>query len=111
MERNDENKLKYYKTFATKTNKYYKTLRMFLQPCNQNKKVARLTFADRRKVIAISVKIKISYEQPEELALVLRRLGPVVKSVRTAKVTDGRFKRAYVFLIGNDQRGNNTNEA
>ena len=44
------------------------------------------------------VKIRISYETPEELAEVLKRLQPVIKSCKVAKNKDGRYKKAYVEL-------------
>lgn len=44
----------------------------------------------------MSVKIKISYEHPEELKAVLRRLAPVVKCCKISGKQEGRFKRAYV---------------
>ena len=45
----------------------------------------------------MSVKLKISYERPEELRRVLQLLHPDVKRWRAAGQT-GRFKRAYVEL-------------
>ena len=45
----------------------------------------------------MSVKLKISYEHPEELRRVLKLLRPEVKRWKTAGQT-GRFKRAYVEL-------------
>lgn len=44
----------------------------------------------------MSVKIKISYEHPEELKAVLRRLASVVKCCKVSGKQEGRFKRAYV---------------
>lgn len=44
----------------------------------------------------MSVKIKISYELPEELRKVLEALQPLGATHKVAKRQDGRFKRAYV---------------
>ena len=46
----------------------------------------------------MSVRIKISYEHPEELRRVLKLLGPSVKRWKAAKRREGRFKNAYVEL-------------
>ena len=46
----------------------------------------------------MSVKIKVSYEHPEELQRILKKLAPDVKSWKVASRQDGRFKRAYVEL-------------
>lgn len=51
----------------------------------------------------MSVKIKISYEHPEELKAVLRRLAPVVKCCRISRKQEGRFKRAYVEITRENQ--------
>ena len=52
----------------------------------------------------MSVKIKVSYEQPEELAKVLRLLQPAILSTRLPKAQEGRYKRAYVFLLPDEPR-------
>ena len=44
----------------------------------------------------MSVKIRISYEKPQELRTVLKLLSPVIKSYKTDKGGDGAYKRAYV---------------
>ncbi|MFR8846833.1 hypothetical protein [Clostridium fessum] len=44
------------------------------------------------------IKIKISYERPEELQEVLKRLTPNVKSLKVARKQDGRFLKAYVTM-------------
>lgn len=46
----------------------------------------------------MSVKIKISYERPEELRAVIRRLSPVMKCCKFPKGQQGRYKKAYVLL-------------
>lgn len=45
---------------------------------------------------AVAVKIKVSYEHPEELQRVLRRLRPDVKRWKVAKSQEGRFQKAYI---------------
>ncbi len=47
----------------------------------------------------MSVKMKVSYERAEELEKVLLLLGPAIQSTRLAKSQDGKYKRAYVFLL------------
>ena len=45
----------------------------------------------------MSVKLRVSYERPEELRRILQLLHPDVKRWKAAGQT-GRFKRAYVEL-------------
>ena len=47
------------------------------------------------------VKIKISYETPEELEEVLRLLHPVTSSCKVAKCQNGAYRRAYVEMAIN----------
>lgn len=57
----------------------------------------------------MSVRIKVSYTQDEELCDVLKRLSPDVRAYKTAKKQTGKYKRAYVDLRAektNEQRGN-----
>lgn len=42
------------------------------------------------------VKIKVSYERPEELREVLKLLQPKVKAWKAAKKQEGRFLKAYI---------------
>lgn len=42
------------------------------------------------------VKIKVSYERPEELQHILRKLQPDVRSWKVAGRQQGKFKRAYI---------------
>lgn len=44
----------------------------------------------------MSVKVKISYEKPQELQAVLKLLRPVMKSCKADKGKNGPYKRAYV---------------
>lgn len=46
----------------------------------------------------MSIKIRISYQHPEELQLVLAKLGVDPKRCRVARSQEGRFKKAYVEL-------------
>lgn len=52
----------------------------------------------------MSVKIKVSYERSEELEKVLQLLGPAIQSTRLAKAQEGKYKRAYVFLLPDEPR-------
>ena len=44
----------------------------------------------------MSVKIRISYEKPQELDTVLKLLRPIVKAYKAEKGKDGQYRRAYV---------------
>lgn len=44
------------------------------------------------------VKIRISYQDAQELERVLKILKPQIKSYKVAKQQDGAYKRAYVIL-------------
>lgn len=49
----------------------------------------------------MSVKIKVSYESPEELEEVLELLKSlVVESHKVPRKQEGRYKRAYLLLRG-----------
>lgn len=56
----------------------------------------------------LSVKLKVSYERPEELQHILERLRPDVKSWRKSGNREGQYMKAYIFL--NEQRGNHEKE-
>lgn len=43
-----------------------------------------------------AVKLKVSYERPEELRRLLERLQPEVKSWKVSRNQEGRFHKAYV---------------
>lgn len=47
---------------------------------------------------AVSIKIRISYTEDEELAGVIRLLSPLVKSWKKSGSSKGKYKRAYVEL-------------
>ena len=44
------------------------------------------------------IKIKVSYERPEELQRVIRLLGQSAQTIRKAKEQRGQYKRAYISL-------------
>lgn len=44
----------------------------------------------------MSVKVKVSYEEPQELYTVLKLLKPIIKSYKANKVVNGQYKRAYL---------------
>lgn len=46
----------------------------------------------------MSIKIKVSYETPQELQEVLKRIEPILLSCKVPKGQEGRFKRAYIDL-------------
>lgn len=45
------------------------------------------------------VKIKISYEQPEELQNVLKRFDKMDKKLKIPAKQEGKYKRAYIELL------------
>ena len=47
----------------------------------------------------MSVKIKVSYQRPEELRRILERLGPEVMTCRRAKNQEGKFLKAYIEMV------------
>lgn len=44
------------------------------------------------------VKIKISYERPEEVRKVLLALQPYVKHMKSNNASEGQFKRIYIVV-------------
>ncbi len=52
----------------------------------------------------MSVKIKVSYTEDEELCNVLKRLSPDVRACKIAKKQTGKYKRAYVDLNVNQEK-------
>lgn len=46
----------------------------------------------------MAVKIRISYEKPQELHTVIKLLQPIIKSCKAGKGKDGQHKKAYVEL-------------
>ena len=43
----------------------------------------------------MAVKVRVSYEKPKELHIVVELLKPIVKSCKAEKGGNGRYKRAY----------------
>lgn len=46
----------------------------------------------------MSIKIKVSYESPQELQEVLKRLEPILLSCKVPKGQEGRYKKVYIIL-------------
>lgn len=46
----------------------------------------------------MSAKVTISYERPEELEKILKRLEPMVSSYKVSSGQKGRYKKAYANL-------------
>lgn len=44
----------------------------------------------------MAVKVRISYEKPQELHTVTEMLKPIIKSCKAEKGENGRYKRAYL---------------
>ncbi len=44
----------------------------------------------------MAVKVRISYEKPQELHTVTELLKPIIKSCRADKGENGRYKKAYL---------------
>ena len=64
---------------------------------SKTKRMLRPFQEDARKEVMRLVKIRVSYERPEELEEVLSRLGRGVKRVRVPRDRKpGRFRMAYI---------------
>lgn len=62
----------------------------------------------------MSVKIRISYTEEEELAGVIRRLSPVLKSYKVSGKREGKYRNAYADLypgFQNDEPGEDAGHA
>lgn len=46
----------------------------------------------------MSTSIRISYERPEELEVILRKLAPWVEKAKVAKVRPGEYRRCYLTM-------------
>lgn len=44
----------------------------------------------------MAVKVRISYEKPQELHTVTELLKPIIKSCKAEKGINGRYRRAYL---------------
>lgn len=52
----------------------------------------------------MSVKIRVSYANPQELQEVLEQLAPMVRSYKVSKRQEGQYKKAYIILQSNSGR-------
>lgn len=56
-------------------------------------------------------KVRVSYEEPQELHTVLKLLNPIIKSCKADKGENGRYKKAYLEVDisdGKAQKGVNS---
>ena len=44
----------------------------------------------------MAVKVRVSYEEPQELHTVLKLLRPIVRTYKAEKGAKGRYKKAYL---------------
>ena len=51
---------------------------------------------NERLVVIVAMKLRVSYERPEELRRILDKLGSDVKSWKAAKKQEGPYKKAYI---------------
>jgi predicted RNA-binding protein with EMAP domain len=49
-------------------------------------------------VYKITVKLKVSYVDPEDLQEVMKLLKPVLRNAKVAKNEQGKYKKAYIEL-------------
>lgn len=59
----------------------------------------------------MAVKVRISYENPQELQTVTEMLNPIIKSCKAEKGENGRYKKAYLEVDipeGKAQKGVNS---
>lgn len=56
----------------------------------------------------MSMRIKISYESPQELQEVLERLGSMVQKCKASKGQKGQYKKAYIVLKEQSNHGGTT---
>lgn len=59
----------------------------------------------------MSAKVRVSYEEPQELHTVLKLLNTIIKSCKEDKGENGRYKRAYLEVNipeGNAQKSVNS---
>ena len=47
----------------------------------------------------MAVKVRISYEKPQELHTVTEMLKPIIKSCKADKGENGQYKKAYLEVI------------
>ncbi len=63
-----------------------------------NNRSGSLTNCLDQKERSNMIKIKVSYERPEELRKVLERLNPYVKSWKASRDQKGHFLKAYIIM-------------
>ena len=59
----------------------------------------------------MSVKIRISYTEEQELARVLRLLSPVIKTYKVSGKKEGKHRNAYANLLPGFQNDESRDEA
>ena len=47
----------------------------------------------------MAVKVRVSYEKPQELHILLKLLKPITKTCKADKGENGRYKKAYLEVI------------
>ena len=53
----------------------------------------------------MSIRVRISYERPQELHTILKLLRPIVKSYKADKGEKGQYKRAYLEVDIPEEKG------
>lgn len=59
----------------------------------------------------MSVKVKVSYTDDQELAGVIRLLAPAVQRCKVPRLQEGRYKRAYIELQVEEKHERTAREA
>lgn len=54
-------------------------------------------------MISIAAKIKVSYTTHEELQEIVKRLQPMLRNVKVSKNNQGKYKKAYIDLKGDNE--------
>ena len=65
---------------------------------NHLQKQGRIDLQTKQGGASMSVKIRVSYENPQELQAVLEQLAPMVQSHKISKRQEGQYKKAYIVL-------------
>lgn len=47
----------------------------------------------------MSIQIRVSYQTPEDLELVLHLLGDRLKSCKVSRNQEGKYRKAYITLV------------
>ena len=56
----------------------------------------------------MAVKVRVSYEKPQELHTVTELLKPILKSCKADKGENGRFKKAYLEVNKSEKKSANS---